>query len=124
MQQWNSSSLNDWYCHRRGCEVAHVNRAGMAEKLRINCVHFNSYVWVVAFLLDSVALLLPLSEDQWLKQSNQGESYSEFWDKSCFLMDISKETFIPNYYWQLSYDLLSIVNRRVKNQKCLGLHNH
>lgn len=66
MQQWNSSNMNDWYCHWRGGEVAHVNRAGMAEKLRISCVHFNSYVWVVAFLLDSVALLLPLSEDQWL----------------------------------------------------------
>lgn len=83
-------------------------------------------MWVVAFLLDSVALYFCLfpHADQWLKQPNQGEPYSEFWGKSCFLMDMNKETFIPNYRWQLSYDLLSIVARRVKNQKCLGLHSH
>lgn len=61
-------------------------------------------------------ILLPLSKNQWPKQSNKGEPYLEFWGISCFLLDMNKETFITNYCWQLFYDLLSIVDRRVKNQ--------
>lgn len=33
---------------------------------------------------------------------------------------MNKETFIPSWYWQLSYDFLSIVDWRVKNQKKSG----
>lgn len=80
-------------------------------------------MWVVTSLLDSVALYFCLFPE--ISDPNILVRVNLTHNSGAKVVSYGYEQGnIANYYWQLSYDLLSIVDRRVKNQKCLGPHNH
>lgn len=78
-------------------------------------------MWLVSSLFDIVALYCCIfsktSSPSSLTRANLTWNFAVL---SCFLMNMNKGTFIPSYYWCLSWDLLNIVDRRVKNHKMSG----